>query len=107
MSPEMVIALYRPHPGKERELDALVARHVPALREAELITARGTLAGRAKDGTVVEVFEWVSADAARRAHELPGVARVWEAMAQVADFVTLGGLAEADQRFPHFAALPG
>ncbi|MCO5165235.1 MAG: hypothetical protein M9894_02550 [Planctomycetes bacterium] len=106
MSPEMVIALYRPHPGKERELDALVAQHVPALREAELITDRGVLRGRAKDGTVVEVFEWVSADAAERAHELPSVARVWEAMAQVADFVSLGDLPEAGQRFPHFAAPP-
>lgn len=105
MKPELVIALYRPHPGQERALDALVERHVPALREAELITGRDVLRGRSADGTVVEVFEWVSADAAARAHELPAVASVWEAMAQVADFVTLAELPEAGRRFPHFAAL--
>lgn len=104
-SPEIVIALYRPHAGKEKDLEALVARHLPTLRESELITPREAIAARASDGTILEVFEWASGEAASQAHEVPAVAKVWEAMAQVADFVSLGSLPEAGKRFPHFAPL--
>lgn len=104
-SPEIVFALYRPHPGKEKDLEALVARHLPVLREHELITPREAIAARASDGTIIEVFEWASAEAAGQAHEVPAVAKVWEAMAQVADFATLASLPEAGTRFPHFAPL--
>ena len=100
--PEVVFAVYRPHPGKGRELEALVAQHVPTLRQLELVTDRAPIVVRAEDGTVVEVFEWRSNAAARRAHELPAVARIWEAMELVADFATLGSLAEAKHTFPHF-----
>lgn len=41
-----VIAAYRPKPGREPQLLAAVARHTRVLRDA--------------DGTVVEVFGWLS-----------------------------------------------
>jgi hypothetical protein len=100
--PEVVFALYRPHAGKDAELRTLIRQHIPALRELELITDRAPLLVRSQDGTYIEIFEWRTSDAARIAHEHPAVARIWEAMGQIADFPALEGLSESSGRFPHF-----
>jgi hypothetical protein len=102
MESAIVIAIYRPKPGKAKALDALVARHQPALVEAGLVTQRPFVLARSKDGAVLEIFEWTSADAARRAHEHPVVGALWGEMAAVADFPPLADLAESTNRFPHF-----
>ncbi len=102
MKPEIVFALYRPHEGKDAALRALIARHLPVLRAAELITDRPPILVRAKNGTYIEVFEWRSAEAAEQAHQLPTVAAVWEAMGQIADMPGLDSLDEASGHFPHF-----
>jgi hypothetical protein len=102
--PEVVIAVYKPKVGKLTELEALVRRHFPTLKEYGLTTGRESFIGRSTDGTLIEVFEWASAEAAKSAHDHPAVAKVWEAMAMVCEFSTLGALPEAMDRFPHFAA---
>jgi hypothetical protein len=102
MKPEVVLALYRPHPGKDADLQRLIARHLPVLRRLELVTDRPGWLMRAQDGTYIEVFEWRTAESARLAHEHPEVAKVWEAMGEIADFPALESLAEAKERFSHF-----
>ena len=102
MKPEVVFALYRPHAGQDAELRRLIARHLPVLRKLELVTDRPPILVRARDGTYIEVFEWRSEESARLAHEHPEVAKVWEAMGEIADFPALESLAEARERFSHF-----
>jgi hypothetical protein len=103
MTTEIVLAMYRPNTGKDSELRAAIARHVPALRKLGLITARATVLMKAKDGSYIELFEWTSAEAARRAHEHPEIAEIWEQMGAVGTFGKLKQLAEAEHEFPHFA----
>jgi hypothetical protein len=101
-----VIAAYRPKPGKELELRKLVKKHRRALDAAHLTTARPSLLLRAtSDGTVLEIFEWISAKAADEAHQHPGVRAMWLKFAEVADFVPLSAIQEADKAFSHFEAL--
>lgn len=100
--PEVVIAMYRPRDGKLKELETLVHRHFPTLKEYGLTTDREPFIGRSSDGTILEIFEWVSAAAASKAHDHPAVAKIWEAMAMVCDFGTLDQMPEAKNRFPHF-----
>jgi hypothetical protein len=106
---KIVFALYRPHEGKGAELLKAVAMHYPVLRKLELITDRAPVVARAKDGSIVEVFEWVSEEAARKAHEHPEIAAVWESMGKVGDVAALSSLPEAQRPFPHFepVELPG
>ena len=99
MNPEIVIAMNRPHEGKDAELRNLIREHVPTLRRLELITDRPALLVRARDGTYLEIFEWRQVGVA---HDHPEVARIWEAMELVADFATLSSLEEARMSFPHF-----
>ena len=102
MGSEIVIAIYRPRRGREAELDALVARHRPALVAAGLVTDRPFVIARSSDGAVLEIFEWKDRDAARRAHEDPQVGEIWSAMGEIADFPPLADLAESTRHFPHF-----
>lgn len=101
MSSQLVIAMYKPHEGKDDALRALISEHIPTLKRLELITDRPALLLQAQNGTYLEIFEW-RVSAFSRAHEHPEVARIWEAMELVAEFVSLSSLDEANRRFPHF-----
>ena len=105
MSGAVVFAMYRPHDGKREALKALVDVHLPTLRKFEMVTERPALLVEGSDGTFLEIFEWVSDEAAQQVHQLPEVSKIWEQMGAVADFVTLRELPEAGQTFPHFAPI--
>ncbi len=99
------IGCYRPKPGAESELEALAREHVPILRRLGLATERSPIIGRAKDGTIVEVFEWASNAAVERAHSDPEVLKLWERYGKVCDYVKLGDLAESSDLFAGFEPL--
>jgi hypothetical protein len=99
---KFVIACYHPKPGKDEELLALTREHVPILRDEGLVTERPAYAMRAKDGTVVEVFEWKSDEAIESAHTNPEVIKLWERYAAACDYVSLSSLAEAKDMFAGF-----
>jgi hypothetical protein len=90
----MVIVAYKPKPGKEADLLELTREHVPLLRAEGLATDHPVTACQAKDGTVVEVFEWVDGGV-QRAHTNPVVHRLWERYAAACDIVPLTTLPEA------------
>ncbi|MEQ9317564.1 MAG: antibiotic biosynthesis monooxygenase [Polyangiaceae bacterium] len=98
-APRIVIASYRPKAGKDAELLALVKEHVPLLRVEGLATYREPVICRADDGTVVEVFEWVSAQAIAAAHDNARVQEMWGRFARVSEYVKLGELPEAKELF--------
>jgi hypothetical protein len=103
---ETVIAAYRPKPGKDLELRKLVKQHRRALDAANLTTSRPSLLLRARsDGTVIEIFEWISAKAADEAHQHPAIRDIWQKFAKIADFIPLSAIEEADKAFSHFEAL--
>lgn len=101
----MVITAFRPKPGKAAELDALTREHVPNLRRLGLATDRLTLAMRAEDGTVVEVFEWVSNEAVDEAHKHPEVRKMWHVYDECSDCIKFADLAEAAHMFPGFTPI--
>jgi hypothetical protein len=101
--PEIVFALYRPKPGREAELAAIVDTHVLELRKLGLVTARAPIVARSrKDGTIVEAFEWASAEAIERAHRDPAVQAIWSRFGESAEYPTFGQLAEANETFAGF-----
>jgi len=102
---QIVIACYRPKPGAEGRLVELTRTHVPRLRELGLATAREPIAMRAEDGTVVEVFEWVSAEAIASAHTNPAVLAMWEEFGAVCDYVPITAVAGIDRPFAGFTPL--
>ncbi len=99
-----VIVAYKPKPGKEKQLDRLMKDHVPRLRKEGLATDRQSILMKAKDGTVVEVFEWKSKEAIESAHTNQAVLKMWEEFADVCEFVPVATLEEASEMFSEFAS---
>lgn len=97
-----VIALYRPKPGKARQLRKVVRAHLPVLRAEGLATPAHSLVLVAADGTLLEIFEWKSDRAAERAHGNPAVRKLWADFDACCTFRRLADLKEAKEMFPHF-----
>jgi hypothetical protein len=99
------VACYKPRPGSEQALLALVRDHLPPLRAQGLVTDRPSIVMRTVDGTIVEVFEWVSKDAIAGAHTNPVVLDLWKRFEAVCSYETPANLAEFQNMFAHFEAL--
>ena len=98
----IVIACYKPKAGKEKALRALIVDHVPTLRRIGLVTERPPILMEARDGTLIEVFEWASAEAIEAAHGHPAVLRMWEEYGKVCDYIPVAQVPEAAQPFSEF-----
>jgi hypothetical protein len=61
--------------------------------------------GGAKDGTIVEVFEW-AAGGVERAHTNLAVLNVWQSYAAACDFAPLAESAESSTMFASFSPVP-
>ena len=88
------ICQYHVKPGHEAEMEALLAKHWPTLREAGLASEvpptiyRGLPSGKPDDqhgaaGVYIEIFSWSSPEGPRVAHEMPAVMAVWEPMGAI------------------------
>jgi uncharacterized protein (TIGR01244 family) len=102
----IVIACYRPKAGKLEALHALAATHHLRLYEQGLVTRRAPIVMGARDGTLLEVFEWKSQRAIDEAHHNSAVLQMWNEYAPVCDYIPVGQLAEAAELFSGFSALP-
>lgn len=83
-----------------------MATHLPRLREQGLVTDRESIMARAGDGTVIEVFEWTSAEAIEEAHSNPALLEMWDEYADVCDYVPISEIAEAADLFSGFQPFP-
>jgi quinol monooxygenase YgiN len=98
----IVIAAFRPKPGKEEKLRDVLRDHVPLLRREGLITDRPSCVMKARDGTYLEIFEWKSQDAIDAAHENGEVATLWARFEAASECVNPGLVVEFNDLFPHF-----
>lgn len=97
-----VIVAYAPKPGMDEALLAAVRKHLDVLRTEDLVTDRPAYAMRAADGTVLEIFEWRSAEAIARAHVSPAVHALWAEFGAACDYRPLSGLPECQNLFAEF-----
>jgi catechol 2,3-dioxygenase-like lactoylglutathione lyase family enzyme len=106
-APRPVIACYRALPGQEQATLDLARRYVPTLQRLGLASDRAPLLMQAADGTLVQAFEWRSAQAIHDAHQHPEVLALWDAMRSACKHVPLVQLAEAQQVFAGFSLPAG
>ena len=100
-----VIVAYTPKPNREEQLMTAVKKHLRVLKEENLITDRPGYVMRATDGTLVEVFEWRSAEAIQQAHANPAVQALWGEFGAACDYTPLAKLKESQQMFAEFDAV--
>ncbi len=92
-----VLVTYRPKPGKEDDLLALVQKHWPALSAIGLVTSDPARLWRATDKRsqkvyFVEMFEWKDGSASDVAHQTPEVMAIWEPMGAVLESLEIAHL---------------
>jgi|ERR1044071_3681722 len=97
-NPVLTHVTYRPRKGKEGELETLVRKHWPALKQLGLVTSDPAKIYRATDkrsGQVyfIEIFSWRDEKAPDIAHQTPEVMAVWETMGPVLENLELAALA--------------
>lgn len=100
--PRLVIAAYHALPGKEDVLLAEVRDHVPLLRSEGLATDRPAVVMRAKDGAIVQVFEWASPAAMEEAKHNPRVLAMWDRFNACSEVAPLNTLFESGDLFAEF-----
>ena len=96
------VACYKPKPGCDDSLLQLVRGHLQPLRAEGLVTDRASIVMRASDGTIVEIFEWVSQEAIAGAHSNPVVLDLWRRFEAVCSYEIPCSLAEFRGMFAHF-----
>jgi hypothetical protein len=101
----IVIVAYKPKEGKSDALKELMKTHLPRLKAQGLVTDKESYIMEAADGTIIEVFEWLSEEAIRNAHTNPEVQKMWGEYAAVCDYVPVGSGPEAAQLFSGFRPL--
>jgi len=101
----VVIVAFTPKPGKEQQLLAAVKKHLVVLQAEKLITDKPGYVMRAADGTIVEVFEWRSAEAIQQAHTNPSVQALWTEFGAACDYTPLSKLKESQAMFAEFDAV--
>ncbi len=101
----VVIIAYKPKIGKEEALKKLVKTHWPRLRQQGLVTEKEAYSLETQDGTLVEVFEWLSDYAIKTAHKNPTVQQIWREYAEVCTYTPLNNVAEAGHLFAEFTPL--
>jgi hypothetical protein len=100
-----VIVAYKPKPGKADALKELMKTHLPRLKKEGLVRDKASYIMEAADGTMVEVFEWLSDEALQKAHQNPEVQKMWGEYAEVCDYIPVGNLPEISNLFSSFTAL--
>jgi quinol monooxygenase YgiN len=98
-------AAFRPKPGRENDLAAVITDRLALMRRLGFVTDRPAINMRAKDGTFIQVSEWVSQAAIDQAHKSPEVLALWGRYADCADHVMPSSLAEIKDHFPCFECL--
>lgn len=101
-----VIAAYQPRPGQREVVLDLVERQRCLLGDLGLLGTRPRSLMQSETGTIVEVFEWASAEASAAAHAHPAVTALWQSLEAACSFEPLKALPEAARPFAAFAPLP-
>lgn len=94
--PVLNICRFKVRPGKQAEMEALLARHWPALHGAGLVTDKPARIYRGlpsakpggrhgAEGVYIEIFEWREQGSIDLAHQLPAVMAVWEPMGAICE----------------------
>lgn len=102
MEAQIVIVCYKPKEGKAETLKQLMREHHANLKSQGLVTERLPIIMEAKDGTIIEVFEWKSQAAITEAHSNPVVLKMWGQYSEACDIIPIAQVEEMANIFPGF-----
>ena len=96
---------FRPKTGCRPEYMELIKGHYPLLRKNGMVTDRQSIIMKSVNGSVIELFEWISEKAKQDAHQSQDVIQFWDRLLELADVVTLDSLEEALIPYANFESI--
>lgn len=102
---KIVICSFRPKPGQTGDLLDVLKTHMPCLRGEGLVTDRDAIFMKSADGTIIEIFEWKSAEHSEQAHENAAVLEIRERLEACCDYLSLRDVPETAGPFPNFESI--
>jgi len=99
---KIAIIAYKPLPGFDSGFKEVLKEHTLALKEEGFITNKDVYQMQSLDGTVIEVFEWVSESSKKEAHEHPRIMEIWNRFYEYAEMVKLMDVMECHEPFASF-----
>jgi quinol monooxygenase YgiN len=103
--PRITIAAFKPKPHHEPQLLAVLADRLPLLRRLNLATQRDHILMRSRDGTILEVSQWLSDEAIAKAHQTPELLALWARFDACCTYVKLDTLPESHDLFATFTSM--
>jgi hypothetical protein len=100
-----VIVTYRPRSENKELLQAMLKEHWPLLEKEGLVTQRAPEYMSSIEGEIIEIFEWKSSDSILHANKNPAVQAFWTKLKEIADFVPLSSVSEAQDTYANFTTL--
>jgi len=99
------ISAYKPLPGFASGFEEVLKLHIPTLLEEGLITDQPPFRMRAVDGTIIEIFEWVSEEAKEEAHSHPRIMELWSRFHEYSEMIKLMDIMECHEHMATFLGL--
>lgn len=99
------IASFRPRPGREADLLAVMHDRAVLMKKLGLVTDRPAIHARSREGMVLMISEWKSREAIETAHSTPAVQALWERFETCCEYVSLDALSEVREPFASFEAI--
>ncbi len=101
----IAVSAYKPLPGFDTGFKEILKEHTLALREEGYITDQKVFQMQAVDGTILEVYEWISEQAKVNAHHNPRIVELWSRFYEYSEMVKLMDLMECHEPFATFRGL--
>jgi hypothetical protein len=100
----MGIVAYRAKAGKENKLLSIIRKHAPLLRSLGGISDASFLM-KSIDGSIIEVFEWKSMAAKKKAMKSELLWKLWGEIEEVSTKVKLSSVPETKEVISNFKSI--
>ena len=97
--------VYKPRKDKDQELFDSLLVNIPIMRKLGLVTSREQIIAKAKDGCLIQIFEWIGEESEEQAMAHPVVQEMWMKVAKISDFQRPMSVAEFQEQLSKFETL--
>lgn len=102
---QIALIVYKPWKEKSAELVASLLHNIPVMRKLGLVTDREQIIAQAKDGSILQIFEWIGEESEEQAMAHPVVQEMWIRVSKMCDFQKPMAVAEFQEQLSKFDTL--
>lgn len=83
---KIALIVYKPREGRTHELVDSLLENIPIMRKMGYVSFREQIVAKSKDGSILQIFEWLEEDSQEQAMADPIVQDMWMRATKISDF---------------------